>query len=62
MSFMFDGCHSLESIKLSHLNTNNVKKMWGMFYDYRLLKSIDLYLFNTSNITVIGAMFFFLFL
>ena len=38
MSYMFDGCSSLNSINLSNFNTNNVTYMSCMFYNCKNLK------------------------
>ena len=54
----FMNMRKLESIiGLSYLNTSEVIKMDGMFYDCNRLTSLDLSSFNTSNVTNMDYMF-----
>ena len=39
MSDIFENCHSLQELNLSHFNTNNVTNMSHMFYFCSLLKN-----------------------
>ena len=53
---MFSDCNKLTSIP--QFDTSNVINMQNMFYDCRLLTSLDLSLFDTSNVTDMQYMFF----
>ena len=57
MSYMFDGCSSLESIGLSNFDTSKVEDMDHMFFGCNSLKSIGLSNFDTSSVTNMDLMF-----
>ena len=57
MDFMFQGCFSLKSIDLSHLNTANVRYMGGMFISCSSLTSLDLSHFDTRKVENMSGMF-----
>ena len=46
MSYMFDGCSSLNSIGLSNFDTSNVEDMESMFQRCSSLTSLNLTNFN----------------
>jgi surface protein len=53
---MFQYCTSLESIDVSHFDTQNVRTMHTLFHACYKLKSVDLN-FDTSNVTDMSYMF-----
>ena len=57
MSYMFDGCSSLEELNLPYFNTNNVNNMSCMFLGCSTLKELNLSNFNTNNVTDMSCMF-----
>ena len=58
MRYMFSSLYSLKSLKLSnHFKTSQVKDMSGMFYDIRVLTSMNLSMFDTSKVENISYMF-----
>lgn len=58
MSYMFNACNKLTSLKLSSFNTSNVTDMTGMFYNCQKLTTLDLSSFNTSNVTDMSGVFY----
>ena len=58
MSFMFNGCSSLEYINLSSFNTNKVNNMRAMLCPCSSIKSLDISSFNTSNANNMCFIFF----
>lgn len=58
MSWMFNGCVSLESMDdLSNFNTSNVTNFESMFGNCELITTLDLSSFNTTKATKMGHMF-----
>ena len=57
MSYMFDGCSSLEELNLPYFNTNNVNNMSCMFLGCSTLKELNLSNFNTNNVTDMSSIF-----
>ena len=57
MSYMFNGCKSLTSLKLYHMRTDNVKDMSYMFDHCESLTSLKLKSFNTKNVENMSHMF-----
>ncbi len=56
---LFENLLNLEEINgFEYLDTSKVTDMNGMFYDCRLLESIDLSHFNTSKVTNMSYMFY----
>jgi surface protein len=51
MSYMFNGCNSLENIDLSNFNTENITSMNSMFYGCNSIKDLNLSYFITRNST-----------
>ena len=56
MRLMFCSCKALTSLDITHLKTNTVKDMFGMFYTCGV-SSLDLSNFNTENVTDMAYMF-----
>ena len=57
--YLFASFTNLEYINgFEYINTSEVKKMTGMFYDLKKLKKIDLSSFDTSNVTHMEYMFY----
>ena len=57
MSYMFNGCKSLTSLKLYHMRTDNVEDMSYMFDHCESLTSLKLKSFNTKNVENMSHMF-----
>ena len=57
MSYMFEGCYSLEEIDLTNFNTKNVTNMSGMFKGCRKLEKLELSKFDTSKVNNMFRMF-----
>lgn len=57
MSYMFNGCRSLESINLSKFKTGSDTTMRSMFRHCSSLKSIDVSGFDTHNVRNMRSMF-----
>ena len=56
--YWFCGCSKLTDIEgIENLNTENVTDMKFMFYNCRILSSLDLSKFNTENVTNMSYMF-----
>ena len=54
----FRECHNLTHIEgMENLNTEMVTTMEGMFYQCRILTSLDVTNFNTANVTNMSSMF-----
>ena len=54
----FEGFINLKDIEgMRNLNTKNVTKMYGMFFECIALTSLDVSNFNTQNVTDMGDMF-----
>ena len=58
MSFMFNGCHALDSIDVSNWDASKVINMWAMFYGCVALTSLDVSGWNTSKVTNMESMFY----
>ena len=58
MSYMFDGCSSLETLDLSNFDTGNVEDMHNMFDGCKALASLDVSNFNTEKVTNMKLMFY----
>jgi len=56
MRQMFCSCKALTSLDITHLKTNTVTDMFGMFYTCGV-SSLDLSNFNTENVTDMAQMF-----
>ena len=57
-AYWFYGCNKLIFITgIENLNTSNVTKMDGMFYECSSLTSLDVSNFNTANVTSMSSMF-----
>ena len=57
MSFLFEGCYTLESIDFANFDTTQVTMMKKMFKDCHALKSLSVKNFQTSNVNHMGHMF-----
>ena len=57
MSYMFNGCNSLENIDLSNFNTENITSMNSMFYGCNSIKDLNLSYFITRNSTKLDDLF-----
>ena len=57
MNGMFERCHKLTNLDLSHFDTSKVTNMNSMFYGCSSLTSLDLDNFNTSNVKDMSMMF-----
>lgn len=57
MSYMFAGCHRLQTLDLSHFYTGYIEDMSHMFEECYQLESLDLSSFDTSNVTNMEGMF-----
>ena len=55
---MFDSCHSLTSINISHFDTSNVKYLNCMFRSCYALTSVDLSNFKTEKLKEINDLFY----
>ena len=53
----FNGCTSLNSLKLRDFDTSNCTNMQGMFQNCSKMTKIDVTNFNTENVTNMNAMF-----
>ena len=58
MNKLFFGCHGLETLNLSKLNTENVMDMSELFAKCDRLKELNLSNFNTSKVTDMEYMFY----
>lgn len=58
MNKLFFGCHGLETLNLSKLNTENVMDMSELFAKCDRLKELNLSNFNTSKVTDMENMFY----
>ena len=54
---MFDFCHKLKSLDLSHFNTSKMTNMSAMFAGCSSLKKLDCSSFDTSRVTDMSMMF-----
>ena len=57
MEYMFQSCHSLTTLDLSHFDTSSVTNMEYMFNDCIKLNYIDLSLIDTSSVRTMSNMF-----
>lgn len=57
MYYTFGHCHNLQSVDLSHFNTENVTTMQYAFNGCWKLQSIDCSTFNTAKVTTMNQMF-----
>ena len=57
MYYTFGHCHNLQSVDLSHLNTENVTTMQYAFNACWKLGAIDCSTFNTAKVTTMNQMF-----
>ena len=57
VSWMFCDCNKLESIDLSHFETDRATSLNRLFMSCKSLRSIDLSNFNTENVTDMAYMF-----
>ena len=57
MGYVFNGCESLISLGLSHLDTSSSNNFAYMFANCILLTSLDLSNFNTSSAVLANSMF-----
>ena len=57
MSYVFNGCTSLEEVNLSNWNTSKVTTMKYMFAECSSLENIDVSHFDTSSVTDMSKMF-----
>lgn len=58
LSHLFDGCVSLSSADLGHLDTSHVLSMAYMFRDCRSIRELDLTGVNTENVITMRSMFY----